>query len=157
MAHNICSTWRFTIGIELNGEVFNIVIHIWVVAWGTEKLIEHKNFLQSTILWCLDYVSWWHKNMLFACCRKPVNDLYCKTLFRKWKFSTSTLYSWLFLEITRILNHLLATQRMQWMLVLLHRLWAFEEREKLMNFMNVFRCTNACRIYPTWRCLIWCR
>jgi NADH:ubiquinone oxidoreductase subunit D len=41
---------EFSIGVELNGEVYRIAIHIWSTTCGTEKLIEHKNFLQSTLL-----------------------------------------------------------------------------------------------------------
>ena len=36
-------------GIELNGEVIRIVILIWFITRGTEKLIEYKNILQSTL------------------------------------------------------------------------------------------------------------
>ena len=144
---NICGPWSSPNGIELNGEVSNIAIPIWIITCGTEKLIEHKNFLQSAIFWCLDYVSWWHKNMLFSCSRKTLNDFYMKKLSRKWKFWKSSLYTWLFLEITRILNHLLATLLMQWTLGLLLHSWAFEEREKLMNFMNVFRSSYARSLY----------
>lgn len=35
--------------VELKGEVFKIVILIWFIACGTEKLLEFKNFLQSTL------------------------------------------------------------------------------------------------------------
>ena len=115
--HNISSSWCFTNGVELNGEVYKIVILIWSSTCGTEKLIEHKNFLQATLFWCLDYVSWWHKSMLFVSSWKFVNDLSAKALYLISKYWTCTLYSCLFLEITRILNHLLAVQHMLWMLV----------------------------------------
>ena len=108
----------FTNGVELNGEVFKIAILIWFITWGTEKLIEHKNFLQSTLFWWLDHVSWWHKNMLFFSSWKFINDLCAKALSLILKFWKSSLYSRLFLEITRILNHLLAVRHMLWMLVL---------------------------------------
>lgn len=153
---NISCSWCFTYGVELNGEVFKIVIPIWFITWGTEKLIEHKNFLQSSLFWWLDYVSWWLKNMLFFSCRKFINDFCAKALYHISKYWKSTLYSCLFLEITRILNHLLAVQHMPWMWVLWHLFWAFEEREKLMNFMNVFRCSNAYCVYPSRGCGLWC-
>lgn len=140
MDHNTSSPWCSPNGVELNGEVSKTAIPIWFITWGTEKLIEHKNFLQSTIFWCLDYVSWWLKSMLFFSCRKFINDLCAKALYLTLMFWTCSIYSSLFLEITRILNHLLAVQHMLWMLGLWHLSWAFEEREKLMNFMNVFRC-----------------
>ena len=132
------------------------MIHIWFITCGTEKLIEHKNFMQSTIFWCLDYVSWWLKNMLFFSCRKSINDLCAKALYLILKYRKSTIYKSLFLEITRILKHLLAVQPMLWMLVLLHHFWAFEEREKLMNFMNVYRGSYAYCLYPSWGCCLWC-
>lgn len=47
--HNICCSWCITYGVELNGEVYKIVILIWFITCGTEKLIEHKNFMQSTL------------------------------------------------------------------------------------------------------------
>lgn len=134
---------EFSNGVELNGEVYRIVIHIWSITCGTEKLIEHKNFLQSTLFWWLDYVSWWHKSMLFIGSGESFNELNAKVLCLCWKYWKSSEYSWLFLEITRILNHLLAVQLMQWTSVLWHHFWAFEEREKLMNFMNVFRSSYA--------------
>jgi len=136
--------------------MLKIVIHIWFITCGTEKLIEHKNYLQATLFWCLDYVSWWLKNMLFFSCGKFINDLCAKALCLILKFWASTLYSSLFLEITRILNHLLAVQRMLWMLVLWLLPWAFEEREKLMSFMNVCRCKDAYSIYTTGRRSFWC-
>lgn len=46
---NISGSWSSQNGVELNGEVYKIVIHIWFITCGTEKLIEHKNFLQSTL------------------------------------------------------------------------------------------------------------
>ena len=140
MDHNTSGSWCSPDGVELNGEVFRTAIPIWSITRGTEKLIEHKNFLQSTLFWCLDYVSWWLKSMLFFSCRKLITDLSAKALCLILIFRTCSIYSSLFLEITRILNHLLAVQHMLWMLAHWHLFWAFEEREKLMNFMSVFRC-----------------
>ena len=153
---NISCSWCFTNGVELNGEIFKTVILIWSFTCGTEKLIEHKNFLQSTLFWWLDYVSWWHRSMLFFRCRKSVNHLHAKTLYQRLPFWTRTLYTKLYLEITRILNHLLATQHTLWMWVHWHLFWAFEEREKLMSFMSAYRCSYAYSIYSSRRCCLWC-
>ena len=129
--------------LELNGEISKIVIRIWTSSCGTEKLIEHKNYLQASILWCLDYVSWWPKNILFINSWKLINDFCAVLSYLLLRSSTRSLYTYLFLEITRILNHLLAIQRMLWMLVLWRHFWAFEEREKLMEFyerVSVHEC-----------------
>jgi hypothetical protein len=40
---------EFSDGVELNGEVYRIAIHIWSITCGTEKLIEHKNSYNSTL------------------------------------------------------------------------------------------------------------
>lgn len=137
--------------IELNGEMLKTAILIWLITRGTEKLMEHKNYIQAPLLWCLDYVSWWPKSMLQPECRETINDPLKKSVSLSLLFSKSKLYPWLFLEITRILNHLLAVQHMLWISVHWHLLWAFEEREKLMNSMKESRCSNARSLYSTRR------
>ena len=108
MDHNISSSWSFTYGVELNGEVYKIVIHIWFITCGTEKLIEHKNFMQSTLFWCLDYVSWWLKNMLCLAVESLLMMYMLKHYTNIRNSSRARSIRVLFLEITRILNHLLA-------------------------------------------------
>jgi len=56
--------------------------------------------------------------MLFFSCGEFINDLCAKASYLILKFRTCPLYSSLFLEITRILNHLLAVRHMPWMSVL---------------------------------------
>jgi hypothetical protein len=46
---NIQCSWCSTNGVELSGEILRTVILIWSITRGTEKLIEHKNFLQSAL------------------------------------------------------------------------------------------------------------
>jgi len=53
-------------------------------------------------------------------------------------FTKSNEYTCLFLEITRILNHLLAILLTVLMLERYHLFWAFEEREKLILFMKEY-------------------
>ena len=115
--------------LELNGEVVKRADpHIGLLHRGTEKLIEHKNYLQALPYFDrLDYVSMMSQEHAYVLavekllnCTIPLRAQYIRVLFS---------------EITRILNHLLA--------IACHALdvgamtpyfWGFEEREKLMEF-----------------------
>ena len=115
--------------LELNGEVVERAdAHIGLLHRGTEKLIEHKTYTQALPYFDrLDYVSMMCQEHGYSLavekllnCEVPLRSQYIRVLF---------------LEITRILNHLLA--------VGCHSLdvgamtpmfWSFEEREKLMEF-----------------------
>jgi len=116
--------------LQLNGEVIEKADpHIGLLHRGTEKLMEDKIYLHSLPYFDrFDYVS-----ML---CQEHAYCLSIESLMGKTNYSANfvqvrTLYD----EITRILNHLLA--------IACHALdvgsmspifWAFEEREKLMEF-----------------------
>jgi len=115
--------------LDLKGEVVvNADPHIGLLHRGSEKLIENKNFLQALPYFDrLDYVSIMCMEHTYALAvealsntRPPLRSMYIRVMFA---------------EITRILNHLLA--------VGCHAidvgaitpfLWAFEEREKLIEF-----------------------
>ena len=115
--------------LELKGEVVNRADpHIGLLHRGTEKLIEYKNYVQALPYFDrLDYVSMMSQEHTYCLavekllnCEVPLRAQYIRVLFA---------------EITRILNHLLA--------LACHAmdvgastplLWAFEEREKLMEF-----------------------
>nr|QYC61982.1 NADH dehydrogenase subunit 7 [Guinardia striata] len=115
--------------LELKGEVVDRADpHIGLLHRGTEKLIEYKNYVQALPYFDrLDYVSMMSQEHTYCLavekllnCEVPLRAQYIRVLFA---------------EITRILNHLLA--------VGCHSmdvgastpfLWAFEEREKLMEF-----------------------
>src|SRR6476646_7003201 len=115
--------------LDLKGEVVvHADPHIGLLHRGTEKLIENKNFLQALPYFDrLDYVS--------IICQEHTYALAVEAL-TKAKVPLRAIYiRVLFAEITRILNHLLA--------VGCHAidvgaitpfLWAFEEREKLIEF-----------------------
>jgi NADH dehydrogenase (ubiquinone) Fe-S protein 2 len=115
--------------IELNGEiVVSADPHIGLLHRGTEKLIEYKTFLQAIPYFDrLDYVSMMSQEHAYAIaiesllnCVIPLRAQYIRVLFS---------------EITRILNHLLAiTAHALDVGAFTPFLWAFEEREKLMNF-----------------------
>jgi len=115
--------------LETHGEVIKFAEpHIGLLHRGTEKLIETKNYLQALPYFDrLDYVSMMVQEHVYSLaveklvnCKIPKRAQYIRVMFS---------------EITRILNHLLA--------IACHALdvgamtpllWAFEEREKLLEF-----------------------
>ena len=116
--------------LQLNGEVIeNSDPHIGLLHRGTEKLMEDKIYLQSLPYFDrLDYVSMMAQEHAYCL---GIENLMGSTNFS----STFCQVRVLFDELTRILNHMLA--------VGCHALdvgsmasvwWAFEEREKLMEF-----------------------
>ena len=115
--------------LELNGEVIERADpHIGLLHRGTEKLIEHKTYLQALPYFDrLDYVSMMAQEHAYSL---AVESLLGLEVPRRAKFIRV-----LFDEITRILNHLLAvTTHALDVGALTPFLWAFEEREKLMEF-----------------------
>jgi NADH dehydrogenase (ubiquinone) Fe-S protein 2 len=115
--------------VYLDGEeVINVDPHIGLLHRGTEKLIEYKTFLQSLPYFDrLDYVSMMAQEHAFAI--SVENLVQCKIPFR------AKIIRILFLEITRILNHLLAlTTHALDIGAMTPFFWGFEEREKLMEF-----------------------
>jgi NADH-quinone oxidoreductase subunit D len=115
--------------LELDGEVVTRVDpHIGLLHRGTEKLIEHKTYLQAVPYFDrLDYVA--PMNQEHAYCL-AIERLVGVEVPRRAQF-IRVLYS----EIGRILSHLLnvTTQAMD-VGALTPPLWGFEEREKLMVF-----------------------
>jgi NADH dehydrogenase I D subunit len=115
--------------LELSGEtVVRASPHIGLLHRGTEKLIEYKNYLQALpYLDRLDYVSMLSQEHSY--CLAVENLMNCKIPKRAQYIRV--LYS----EITRILNHLLAVGcHAMDVGAMTPMLWAFEEREKLMEF-----------------------
>ena len=116
--------------LELDGEIVERVDpHIGLLHRGTEKLIEHKTYLQAVPYFDrLDYVV---ADEPGACLlRSAVEKLMGVTVPRRGQL-IRVLYS----EIGRILSHILnvTTQAMD-VGALTPPLWGFEEREKLMIF-----------------------
>lgn len=115
--------------LELSGEnVKTATPHIGLLHRGTEKLIEYKNYIQALPYFDrLDYVSMMAQEQVFSAAIEkavrtavPLRAQFVRVLF---------------LEITRILNHLMAvTTHAMDVGALTPFLWAFEEREKLMEF-----------------------
>ncbi|MBI1392127.1 MAG: NADH-quinone oxidoreductase subunit D [Alphaproteobacteria bacterium] len=115
--------------VELDGEVVErIDPHIGLLHRGTEKLIEHKTYLQAIPYFDrLDYVA-------------PMNQehAFCLAVERMLEIDVPRRAQHirvLFCEIGRILSHLLnvTTQAMD-VGALTPPLWGFEDREKLMVF-----------------------
>lgn len=115
--------------MELDGEIVERADpHIGLLHRGTEKLIEHKTYLQAIPYFDrLDYVSMMCQEHAFVLAiekllglKVPARGQYVRVLFS---------------EITRVLNHLLnvTTQGMD-VGAMTPVLWGFEEREKLFEF-----------------------
>ena len=115
--------------LELDGEtVVAADPHIGLLHRGTEKLIEHKTYLQAVPYFDrLDYVSPMCQEHAYALAVEkllditvPIRGQYVRVLFS---------------EITRLLNHIMniTTQALD-VGAMTPLLWLFEEREKMMEF-----------------------
>lgn len=116
--------------LQLNGEVIQKCdTHIGLLHRGTENLITKKHYIKSIPYFDrLDYVSMMSQEHVYC--------LAIEKLTKQYNFFKTTNYiRILFDELTRIMNHMLA--------IACHALdigsmssifWAFEEREKLMEF-----------------------
>ena len=115
--------------LELDGEVVERVDpHIGLLHRGTEKLIEHKTYLQAIPYFDrLDYVAPINQEHAFCLAVEKLLDL---AVPRRGQ-----LIRVLYCEIGRLLSHLLnvTTQALD-VGALTPPLWGFEEREKLMGF-----------------------
>ncbi len=115
--------------LELDGEVVERVDpHVGLLHRGTEKLIEHKSYLQAIGYFDrLDYVAPMNQEHAFCLAAEKLLGL---AVPRRGQL-IRVLYS----EIGRHLSHLLnvTTQAMD-VGALTPPLWGFEEREKLMVF-----------------------
>ncbi len=115
--------------VESDGEtVISVDPHIGLLHRGTEKLIEYKTYIQALPYFDrLDYVSMMCQEHVF--CLAIEKLLGCKIPYRAKYIRV------LFSELTRILNHLLSvTTHAIDVGALSPLLWAFEEREKIMEF-----------------------
>lgn len=115
--------------LQLDGEtIVRADPHIGFLHRGTEKLIEHKTYLQALPYFDrLDYVSPMCQEHAFALAVEkllglsvPLRGQYIRVLFA---------------ELTRILNHILnITTYALDVGAMTPLLWGFEDRERLMNF-----------------------
>ena len=117
--------------LEMDGEVIERVDpHIGLLHRGTEKLIEYKTYLQAVHYFDrLDYVS--------PMCQEHAFALSTEKLLGVEMPRRASFIRVLFAEITRILNHLLnVTTYALDVGAMTPLLWAFEERERLMEFYS---------------------
>jgi NADH-quinone oxidoreductase subunit D len=115
--------------LELDGEVVERVDpHIGLLHRGTEKLIEHKTYMQAVPYFDrLDYVAPMNQEHAFCLAIEKLLGIEVP--------KRGQLIRVLYSEIGRLLSHLLnvTTQAMD-VGALTPPLWGFEEREKLMVF-----------------------
>lgn len=115
--------------VEMDGEVVERADpHIGLLHRGTEKLIEHKTYLQALPYFDrLDYVS---PMALEHCYSLAVEKLLGCEIPPRAKYLRV-----LFCELTRILNHLLNISAHALDVgAMTPLLWLFEEREKILSF-----------------------
>jgi NADH-quinone oxidoreductase subunit D len=115
--------------LEMDGEVIERADpHIGLLHRGTEKLIEHKTYVQALPYFDrLDYISPMAQEYAFALavekllgCEVPLRAQYIRVMFA---------------EITRLLNHLLwiSAQGLD-VGAMTPFFWAFEDRDRLLEF-----------------------
>lgn len=115
--------------LELEGETVKFInSNIGLLHRGTEKLMEFKTFLQSIPYFDrLDYVSMMAQEHCFS--------LAIEKLLNTPVPKRAQGIRIIFLELTRILNHLMSiTTHAMDVGAVTPFLWAFEEREKIMEF-----------------------
>ncbi len=115
--------------LEMNGEIVERADpHIGLLHRGTEKLIEHKTYLQAVPYFDrLDYVS--------PMCQEHAFALAVESLLNITPPLRGQYIRVLYSEITRILNHLLNISAFALDVgAMTPLLWWFEEREILMEF-----------------------
>ncbi|WP_374763946.1 NADH-quinone oxidoreductase subunit D [Yunchengibacter salinarum] len=128
--------------MELDGEVIERVDpHIGLLHRGTEKLIEHKQYLQALPYFDrLDYVAPMNQEHAYCLAMERLLDLEVPARGQ----SIRTLFN----EIGRILNHLLnLTTHAMDVGALTPILWAFEERETLMEF---YEAVSGARLHAAY-------
>lgn len=115
--------------IEVSGErVKSVDPHIGLLHRGTEKLIEFKSFLQALPYFDrLDYVSTMSQGHTFCLAVESISDLTVNTRDKYIRV--------IFLELTRILNHLMGLTTHAFDVgAMTPLLWCFEDREHIMQF-----------------------
>jgi NADH dehydrogenase (ubiquinone) Fe-S protein 2 len=115
--------------VELSGEaVLRAEPHIGLLHRGTEKLLEYKTYIQGLPYFDrLDYVSMMAQEHAYCLAIENLLDLVPPLRAQYLRV--------IFLELTRLLNHLLAVGSHALDVgALTPFLWVFEEREKLMEF-----------------------
>jgi len=127
--------------LYMNGEVIKYVDpHIGLLHRGTEKLLEYKTFLQGVPYFArLDYVSTINQEHVYCLAIETLASLKLKKKHSIFRVIT--------LELSRILNHILAiTTHALDVGAMTPFLWAFEEREKIME---IFERVSGARLHTS--------
>ncbi len=128
--------------MEMDGEIVErIDPHIGLLHRGTEKLIEYKTDLQAMPYFDrLDYVA--------PMCQEHAFVLAAEKLLGLAPPPRGQYVRVLFAEISRILNHLLNAPALALDVgAMTPMLWAFEEREKLMEF---YEAVSGARLHAAY-------
>ena len=128
--------------MEMDGEIVErIDPHIGLLHRGTEKLIEYKTYLQAMPYFDrLDYVA--------PMCQEHAFVLAAEKLLGLAPPPRGQYVRVLFAEISRILNHLLNAPALALDVgAMTPMLWAFEEREKLMEF---YEAVSGARLHAAY-------
>lgn len=127
--------------LYMEGEVIKYADpHIGLLHRGTEKLLEYKTYVQGIPYFArLDYVSTISQEHVF---NLLLERLMCLKLNNK-----VSSFRVIFLELTRILNHILAlTTHALDVGAMTPFLWSFEEREKIIEF---YERISGARLHTT--------
>lgn len=127
--------------LYMEGEVIKYADpHIGLLHRGTEKLLEYKTYIQGIPYFArLDYVSTISQEHVF---NLLLERLMCLKLNNK-----ISSFRVIFLELTRILNHMLAiTTHALDVGAMTPFLWSFEEREKIIEF---YERVSGARLHTT--------
>jgi len=125
----------------MHGEVIKYADpHIGLLHRGTEKLLEYKTYIQGLPYFArLDYVSTISQEHVFCL---VLEKLLCLKIHTNVSY-----YRVIFLELTRLLNHMLAiTTHALDVGAMTPFLWSFEEREKIMEF---YERVSGARLHST--------
>ncbi len=128
--------------MEMDGEIVErIDPHVGLLHRGTEKLIEYKTYLQAMPYFDrLDYVA--------PMCQEHAFVLAAEKLLGIAPPPRGQYVRVLFAEISRILNHLLNAPALALDVgAMTPMLWAFEEREKIMEF---YEATCGARLHAAY-------
>ena len=133
--------------LEMEGEIVERADpHIGLLHRGTEKLIEHKTYVQAVPYFDrLDYVAPMNQEHAFALATEKLLGI---TVPERGQYIRV-----LFCELGRVLNHILNITTFALDVgALTPALWGFEEREKGMEFYErVCVCAVACELFPSRR------
>ena len=128
--------------LELDGEVVKRAdAHIGLLHRGTEKLIEYKTYMQALPYFDrLDYVSMMAQEHTYSLAVEKLGNIAVPVRAKMIRV--------IFAEITRILNHLLAVGcHAMDVGAMTPFLWAFEEREKLME---IYERVSGARLHANY-------